>query len=973
MPSPTAHPFNNFPLAKSLTDEVKLASQNLGIGTADILSQVSDTTAELLLWWFQADNMDLRPYNFHDGQRQAILNTIYAHEVLQCDNLHALYKKLNHELLIRNTRANEELQESKNQHRKYCVKMATGTGKTWVLEALLLWQILNAKQDPDNPLFTRNFLIIAPGLIVYDRLLGAFLGKENAGVRDFDSSDFKQFGDLLIPDNHREEVFTFLQNSVCKKEDIATKTTGSGFIGITNWHAIKEIKDDEEDEEEDYELIVPAKNIDPKAVINDILPIMPGTAGGNDLNQLNSKFERGNTITYLKNLPSLMVFNDEAHHVHSGKDKEEMQWQKSLTAIAANKIKRFSQIDFSATPYRQTNKGPLHFPHIIMNLDLNKAMREGFVKSLVLDKREEVGAIPNDELEFRADRDADGNIALSEGQRIMLSAGLTKLEKLAERFKTLDTNRHPKMMVVCEDTKVTPIVEEFLKEKGYDDDEILRIDTNSKGEVSQKEWNGIREKLFDMDNHRTPRIIISVLMLREGFDVNNVCVIVPLRASKSRTLLEQTIGRGLRLMWREGEYRDTKKENRTLINDGKAPNSLIDVLNIVEHPAFADFYDELRENGLIADIDGVDPPPINDLISVGLREGYEEYDFAIPRIIRERQEELQQKPINISKLPSLEDFTFQQLKDSVGKGDKFHSEDVQTKTRFGDYRVEGGIMTATGYNTYLARLTKRISEVPYPELTASGKVYSQKSKFPYLQIEQPKLMGLLDSYIKTQLFGKAFDPQQDENWRILLLEIVSQHIIKTWYQQLLDAENTEITAEAEVKHYYLSEEADKFNTRESRSVKVKKCIYERLDYPSQSGGLEKAFIETCNDDSSVEAFCKIRERNHLCMRLRYLKDNGMMAHYYPDFLVRTKDHIYLVETKAQNQTKNPDVKRKEITAVEWCESINELNKDKRADCLWAYVLLGEDVFYRRRDGGQSIEDILAFAKVRKRKKDMFKE
>ena len=60
----------------------------------------------------------------------------------------------------------------------------------------------------------------------------------------------------------------------------------------------------------------------------------------------------------------------------------------------------------------------------------------------------------------------------------------------------------------------------------------------------------LRERLFDVDRHAKPRVIISVLMLREGFDVNNICVIVPLRASSAGILLEQTIGRGRRLMWR---------------------------------------------------------------------------------------------------------------------------------------------------------------------------------------------------------------------------------------------------------------------------------------------------------------------------------------------------------------------------------------------------------------------------------------
>src|SRR5690606_4345548 len=134
-------------------------------------------------------------------------------------------------------------------------------------------------------------------------------------------------------------------------------------------------------------------------------------------------------------------------------------------------------------------------------------------------------------------------------------------------------------------------------------------------------------------------VIVSVLMLREGFDVNNICVIVPLRASGAQILLEQTIGRGLRLMWREPEFDDIKQENRERINRGEEPGSLIDILSIVEHPRFETFYDELMRDGLVGTIgdDDGDGSSIGDLVTVKLREDFEAYDFAIPFILREAE------------------------------------------------------------------------------------------------------------------------------------------------------------------------------------------------------------------------------------------------------------------------------------------------------------------------------------------------
>lgn len=59
----------------------------------------------------------------------------------------------------------------------YAVKMATGTGKTWVMHALLIWQYLNASDNLNKNNYSKNFLLVAPGLIVYNILLDAFLGK----------------------------------------------------------------------------------------------------------------------------------------------------------------------------------------------------------------------------------------------------------------------------------------------------------------------------------------------------------------------------------------------------------------------------------------------------------------------------------------------------------------------------------------------------------------------------------------------------------------------------------------------------------------------------------------------------------------------------------------------------------------------------------------------------------------------------
>ena len=114
---------------------------------------------------------------------------------------------------------------SRSAYPKYCLKMATGTGKTWVLQALLYWQLLNAARAPEDRRFTRNFLLVAPGLIVYQRLLDAFLGRVRKGAPDWETSDLARNQGLFVPDSCREEVFRFVQGNVCTKEDLGTKVT----------------------------------------------------------------------------------------------------------------------------------------------------------------------------------------------------------------------------------------------------------------------------------------------------------------------------------------------------------------------------------------------------------------------------------------------------------------------------------------------------------------------------------------------------------------------------------------------------------------------------------------------------------------------------------------------------------------------------------------------------------------------------
>src|SRR5690606_22699312 len=382
-------------------------------------------------------------------------------------------------------------------------------------------------------------------------------------------------------------------------------------------------------------------------------------------------------------------------------------------------------------------------------------------------------------------------------------------------------------LVVCEDTKVTPLVAQFLMDEGLHEDDVLTVDSGKKAELGEKDWAPLRQRLFDVDHHAQARVIVSVLMLREGFDVNNICVIVPLRASGAQILLEQTIGRGLRLMWREPEFDDIKQENRERINRGEEPGSLIDILSIVEHPRFETFYDELMRDGLVVTVadDADGDSTLGDLVNVDLRAGFEPYDFAIPFILREADESVDHLPLDVASLPPFTQMSRSRLSALLGKGDTFVSQDLQSKTLFGDYRVAGGVMDVSGYNEYLSRLTRRVGQALSNPLPKGNRI-AEHLATPYMQVDSAPLAQALDDYIRDVLFQEPFEPFEDENWRLLLLQPVFDHVVKVFGLALVKSEERQMTGATEVHHRRLSE-VDRLAMRESTSMEVTKCIYPR--------------------------------------------------------------------------------------------------------------------------------------------------
>lgn len=618
------------------------------------------------------------------------------------------------------------------------------------------------------------------------------------------------------------------------------------------------------------------------------------------------------------------------------------------------------QCDFSATPYiaktskKQTSKA--HFLHIIVDFDLKTAIHSALVKNISLSKRNFFSSIES--LDFRALRDSDGKIlGLSQGQEVMIDAGLRQLELLEREFIKLDSSKYPKMLIVCEQQEVVEFVERYLETRGLGGESVLSIHSGKKNEIGTQEYLRIKSRLFAMDKHKEPRVVISVLMLREGFDVSNICVIVPLRASESAILIEQTIGRGLRLMWRDNAGAAMRQENLKALRNGQKPKSYIDHLFIIEHPSFQRFYDEMIKNHLVfVDTDEQGGGSVTgDMLYVGLKPDYEAYDMAWHRVVsshtqtrlNERLEALLQKPLAHFSAFSLDD-----LKKIAGTKERFILENFTTQTQFGGFEISAELFNAGAYSEFLRVLCESIAG----KLERSGTMSKDRGLGVRLQGVEHLLIGRIDRYIRYELFKESFNPL-DSSWRVLCLKDVGEHIIKVFLELLQELESRQESLEVTLESRYFSE-AKGFRHREQFCLDGIKSIYTHTPFPSNKGGLERAFIEWIQKQGDIVRFVKILESTHSFAYIPYIRADGVLGRYFVDFMAEGEREVYIIETKSQKDLRAEDVVRKKRAAISYVEQVNAALAP-RGQKLWRYVLVGEGSLHSIIARGGGIDDLVS--------------
>ena len=232
-------------------------------------------------------------------------------------------------------------------------------------------------------------------------------------------------------------------------------------------------------------------------------------------------------FNYLASREDMVVLMDESHHYRA---------DKGLAAI--NELKPVLGLELTATPQVEQGTKTVKFKNVVYEYPLSAAIKDGFTKTPYAMTRRDI---------------ADYNFTQDEIDKMMLSDGISNHERVKERLKDYAINNgvepvKPFVLVVCKDTKHAEQVKAYISSSDFYDgkyaDKTIILHSNQRG--AEKDENV--QFLLDVEKFTNPiEIVIHVNILKEGWDVNNLYTIIPLRTAASQTLREQTIGRGLRL------------------------------------------------------------------------------------------------------------------------------------------------------------------------------------------------------------------------------------------------------------------------------------------------------------------------------------------------------------------------------------------------------------------------------------------
>jgi len=832
------------PLVNKIRREVKTWRENQYEGA-------SGTSKALLNWWFNRQHIreDLKEFQYYFAQREAVETVIYLYEVAKVKDKYDLMRYDSSGAVSTGMFDEDWL--------RLVVKMATGSGKTKVMSLFITWCYFHKLYEEDSELAT-NFLLIAPNIIVLDRLRTDF-----DGLKIF-------FQDPLLPDNGYEgqnwqddfQMTLHIQDNV----SIVRKT---GNLFLTNIHRVyagNDIEPSFDDENlEDYFL---------------------GARPTGKTNE--SKIDLG---VIVREIDELVVINDEAHHIHDSK----LAWFKSIQDIH-NRLKQKDhflslQLDVTATP--KHNNGAI-FVQTVCDYPLVEAIIQNVVKHPVLP-----------DFASRAKLVEKKSSKFTEKYGDYIHLGVEEWRKVYPEHEKL--GKKAVLFVMTDDTKNCDDVAEYL-ESTYPEfkDAVLVIHTNNNGEISESDSKKSKEELEllrkqsnQIDTWDSPyKVIVSVLMLKEGWDVRNVTTIVGLRAyaSKSNILPEQTLGRGLRRMY--------------------AGADTTEYVSVVGTEPFMDFVESIKSEGVELERKpmgagtAAHAPIIIEVDNENVKKDVDKLDIEIPvltpRIYREykRLEDLALDSFDNKKI-EYKQFSEAEMREIIFKdittGEINHSIYLDSAA-VTDYR------SVIGYFAQVIMKDLRL---------VSG---------------YDILYGKVKEFIGQYLFTSAVDIDDLNTIRNLSELEATKTIIETFKKKINDL-TLQDKGSAEIHDHIKLRQTRPFVVKEQGYLMAQKSVFNKIVGDSHLELLFASFLEKCDDIISYA-------KNYFAVNFRidYVNADGNISNYYPDFIVKTSPkEIYIVETKGLEDL---DVPLKMERLKKWCEDSNAAQNKIRFD----YVFVEEEEF-----------------------------
>lgn len=807
------------------------------------------TSRSLLQHWFGAPHLlpaadgTLTEFQYYFCQREALETIIYLYDVVGAKDKFDLMRFDSSGLVSANM-----FDES---WRRFVVKMATGSGKTKVLALALAWSFFHKLYEPDSTL-ARNFLVIAPNIIVLDRIY-----KDFQGLRIFLKDD------PILPDNGtdgrnwRDDFQLTLH-----VQDAVRITRPTGNIFLTNIHRVYAGDD------------IPAAASDDDTT-DYFLGARPSGA------TTDSKVDLGMIV---RDIDELMVLNDEAHHIHDPR----MAWFKSIEDIH-NRLRQKGtglalQLDVTATP--KHNNGAI-FVQTIADYPLVEAISQNVVKHPVLP-------------------DAPSRAKLREQKSAKYTAkyadyihlGVLEWRKAAAEHHKL--GKKAILFVMTDDTRNCDDVAEYL-EGHYADlkDAVLVIHTKSNGEISESasgknkdDLDLLRKQANEIDSADSPyKAIISVMVLKEGWDVRNVTTIIGLRAysAKSNILPEQTLGRGLRKMY---------------------PGSVEEYVSVVGTDAFMEFVESIQAEGValkrvpMGQDTAANTPLVVEVDNQNVKKDIDALDIELPvltaRVYREYKQlsSLDVGALGHSPVPYRQ-FTAEEQREIVFKdittGEISHTT-LLDETGGIDYRSVIGYFAQT--------IMKELRLVSGYDV-----LYSKVKQF-----------------VQDLLFDQPVD-LEDANTMRNLSELVAVKTLLESFKKAINALTVRDRGDAEIRDTIKLRQTRPFVTQNQPYLVPKKSIFNRIIGDSHFELLFARFLEDCTD---VVSYGKNYFAVHF--KLDYVNADGDISNYYPDFFVKlSAKEIYIVETKGQADL---DVPLKTRRLKQWCEDINRVQSEVKYDFVY---------------------------------------